>query len=274
MIFIIKVFDIEWVITSNAPPAFHEVQQFCCLPTEHIFSVVKEYSSVKNFMDMFGVEWDDDLISDLLSDKEGFCVKSFDFKIELEDWDEEEEEKEVKEEDSLPMEYYEEEEEGISEGIPPEQLPEIPFPPPKVPKGKWEEGCDTEEREEEITMEFVKYYKLPSIDAIKYFVDNYKGDNEAMPIIKRLLNSNDDTLVYNSFIKIMENPMDEEKCKEVGENIYMVLLGTGEVHIHMEAMRSVFYLVSWYFESSNNMCIKAYPRVLEHYWNGIGEWLA
>ena len=199
----------------------------------------------------------EEIISNLISERTGFCVESFESNIE---------------------------EEEVPEGIPP-QLPEIPYPPPKLPSDKWENYCETEEREEEITMEFVKYYKLPSLESIKHFVDNYKGENEIMPIVKNWLwwSSGKADFIYESFIKIMENPEDEEKCKDVGKRINY-LCSESQMSPHgiycfrgansMGAMRSVFYLVSWYFESSNNQCIKAYPRLLEHYWDGIGDWAA
>ena len=274
MIFTIYVFDIVWdvdkedcICVGADGEDYYETPE---LPTEHSFTIERDELG---YCSNAYREERNDLIGNVLTKKEGFFVKTFDYSIR------------AVVEDSLPMEYYEEEEEGISEGIPPEQLPEIPFPPPKVPKGKWEEGCDTEEREEEITMEFVKYYKLPSIDAIKHFVDNYKGDNEAMPIVRNWLwwSSGKADFIYESFIKIMENPMDEEKCKEVGKRINYECsqskMSPSGIYCFrgansIGAMRSVFYLVSWYFESSNNMCIKAYPRLLEHYWSGIGEWLA
>tara|TARA_R110002012_G_scaffold824_1_gene3659 strand:+ start:1099 stop:2334 length:1236 start_codon:yes stop_codon:yes gene_type:complete len=150
---------------------------------------------------------------------------------------------------------------------------ELPFPPPKMRDGVWEEGCESVAREEEITKEYISQYGHPSLSSIKYFVDNYEGENSMVATIKKWLD-NDEKLIYGSFTKLLDNACDKEKSIEVGEHIYNVLLGTGEVHKHMEAMRCCYYLVCWFMRQSNNMCIGSYGRMVEHYWDGIGEWLA
>lgn len=214
-------------------------------------------------------------IEDKITERTGFCVKSFSTKTELDERQEPEMTDELfnktSESEIVEKLIDDSEEEEVEEGIPP-QLPAIPYPPPKLPSDKWENYCETEEREDEITMEFVKFYELPSLDSIKYFVNNYKGENEMMPIVKKFLDIGD-SFIYDRFIKIMESPLNKEKCKDEGKMIYYVY-GLEQGRDYMSAMRSVFYLVSWYFESSNNMCIKAYPRLLEHYWSGIGDWAA
>lgn len=282
MFYIITAYDIEWDIDKEDYICVGaDGEDYYDIPQLSLFKqyrVEKDYSSVDNFMDMFGVEWDKDYICNLITEDTGFCVKSFSYKIELDETQEPEMTDELYEEQRQNgfVDYFNailisDDEEEVEEGIPPE-LPEMPYPPPLLPKGKWEECCDTEEREDEITMEFVKYYKLPSMESMKHFVDNYKGDNEMVPVIKKWLNSDRDYMIYEGFIDIMKNPMEKEKCKEVGNSLY-----DGCNHIganHMEAMRSVHYLVRWYFNQSNNSCIKAYPRLLEFYWSGIGEWRA
>jgi len=149
---------------------------------------------------------------------------------------------------------------------------DLPYPPPMMKKGKWEEGCETEEDEAKITKEYIDGYGIPTLPSIKHFINNYKGNNSFVPIIKKWLD-NDEKLIYDGLVNILKNCNDEEKVKEVGQHIYNVLLGCGEVHKHMEAMRCVHYLLCWYMKSSNNMCIGSYPRLVECYWDGVGEWL-
>ena len=149
---------------------------------------------------------------------------------------------------------------------------DLPYPPPMMKKGKWAEGCETVEEEAKITKEYIDGYGIPTLPSIKHFINNYKGDNSFVPIIKKWLD-NDEKLIYDGLVNILKNCNDEEKVKEVGQHIYNVLLGSGEVHKHMEAMRCVHYLLCWYMNSSNNMCIGSYPRLVECYWDGIGAWL-
>ncbi len=150
---------------------------------------------------------------------------------------------------------------------------ELPFPPPKMRDGVWEEGCESVEREEQITKEYIKGYGHPSLSSIKHFVDNYEGENSMVATIKKWIDD-DEKLIYGSFTLLLDNACDKRQTKRIGEHIYTVLLGTGEVHKHMEAMRCCYYLVCWFMRQSNNMCISSYGRMVEHYWDGIGDWLA
>jgi hypothetical protein len=155
---------------------------------------------------------------------------------------------------------------------------ELPYPPPMMKKGKWA-TCETEEDEEKIikdeekiTKEYIDGYGIPTLPSIKHFINNYKGDNEAVSMIKKWINSDRDYMIYDGLVDILKNCNDKEKVKAVGEDLV-----SGCNHIgasHMEAMRCVHYLLCWFMKSSNNMCIGSYPRLVEFYWGGIGEWLA
>ena len=59
---------------------------------------------------------------------------------------------------------------------------------------------------------------------------------------------------------------DEEKSREIGNK----LNDKGGI----ELMRSSYYLLCWYLRGSKSMLVSSYSRVVEHYWNEIGEWLA
>ena len=145
---------------------------------------------------------------------------------------------------------------------------DLPYPPPLMVEGNWEDGCETVEREEDITREYIRQYGFPSLDSIKHFVDNYEGNNDMVYIVKKWLDK-DNTIVYDGLVGLLEWACDEKKTKRVGEQI---LEESGEEH--MEAMRCSHYLLSWYMRQSNNMCIGSYGRTVEHYWDCVGDWMA
>ena len=86
-------------------------------------------------------------------------------------------------------------------------------------------------------------------------------------IIKKWLDK-DNTIVFDGLVGLLDWACDEKKTKRVGEQI---LEESGEEH--MEAMRCCHYLLSWYMRQSN-MCIGAYGRTVEHYWDCVGDWMA
>ena len=145
---------------------------------------------------------------------------------------------------------------------------DLPYPPPMMVEGKWEEGYDDLEREAEVVREYIKEYGNPSLESIKHFVDTYEGSNDMVPIVKKWLYK-DNTIVYDGLIGLLEHACDEKKTKRVGEQIAEEAYG-----LHMEAMRCSHYLLSWYMKSSNNRSIGSYPRLVEFYWNYIGDWRA
>ena len=148
---------------------------------------------------------------------------------------------------------------------------ELPYPPPLMKINKYQDYCETIEEENEITKQYIKEYGHSSMSSIKYFANTYDGENPRVSILKKWINNDRANIIYDGFIGVLDNVCDEEKSKTIGQKIYELTKDTGD---DFEAMGTVYYLVSWYMKSSNNQIIGSYPRVLEHYWDEIGSWLA
>jgi hypothetical protein len=222
----------------------------------------------------------DERVCVLISDETGWCVETFKVEVMTKE----------KYEDirkfimgmgegydcaKFVKENFCEDDDGDEGAAPPSC--DLPYPPPKMKDGVWEEGCDTEEREEEITLEYIKGYGIPSETSIIHFTRNYNEDNSAVEQLRLMTENwrgegsggemfND---IYKNMTIIIKNPFDEERLKCVG--LWVVKKYPNS---HMKVLRLSYYLVCWYMKSSNNCVIKSYPRLLEHYWSGIGDWMA
>ena len=148
---------------------------------------------------------------------------------------------------------------------------DMPYPPPQQ-KGVYKQYCETEEESMELIKQYVKDMGIPTKASIKHFLDTYEGDNEAVKFSKKWFNSDRDYMIYDSVKDILNNIGDEKKIKAVGDYLY-----SGSQHIGaipMEAMRSVFYIVSWFLNASQSCVVMGYKGVIEFGWDGIGEWMA
>jgi len=117
-----------------------------------------------------------------------------------------------------------------------------------------------------------KYFKLNapcSRRAVHKFVKDYYED--VTPIFR---NPQVDTIAtcdtdkfdfaYWGYQSLFQTT-DKEKIRSIGENLYD--LGGEEV------MRASFYLLCWDTQNAGTT-IKGWRRMVEHYWDGIGEWMA
>ena len=154
---------------------------------------------------------------------------------------------------------------------------DLPYPPPMMKEGVWEDGCESMAREQEITEEYIEGYGIPKESSILYFIRTYEGNNEAVENLKKIVEDFyeegeagimfDD--IYETMRGILKNPFDKEAIKRSG----LWIVKKYEER-HMEVMMMSNYLICWYMKSSNNMCIASYGRVQEYYWDGVGNWLA
>ena len=146
---------------------------------------------------------------------------------------------------------------------------DYPFPPPQQ-TDKYKQFGETEEEEYEITKEYIKDVGLPINASIKHYINNLEDISETIKGMKKWVNSDRDYMIYDSVKDILNNIGDMEKIKSVGKYLYRGCNHIGD--LHMEAMRSVYYIVSWYLNASGSMVIMGYKGLIEAGWNGIGEW--
>ena len=68
--------------------------------------------------------------------------------------------------------------------------------------------------------------------------------------------------------KMYESHLDEHVCKEMGKKIYK---RGGFV-----ALQACYYIMFHFspYRLSNDRLVRFYPEIVQHHWNGIGEWQA
>ena len=146
--------------------------------------------------------------------------------------------------------------------------PMVSYPRPvALITGKYPEAVATIEEEEKITMDYVKNNPPCSKQAVQEFLAGYEGSNEFLNILKTEDN-NFISQAYWGYTQIFQEDkiMDKNKCKVIGN----ILNDWGGIHL----MRATYYLVAWDMKGANSMLIAGYARLLEHYWDEIGEWMA
>jgi len=145
--------------------------------------------------------------------------------------------------------------------------PVIPYPRPlSLITGKYPEWAETIEEEEDLTKTYVKNNRPCSKEAVQKFLSEYEGRNEFLNIMKTEDN-NFISQAYWGYTEILQEDkcLDKAKCRIIGN----ILNDWGGIHL----MRATYYLVAWDMKNAG-MLIGSYPRLLEHYWDEIGEWMS
>lgn len=130
--------------------------------------------------------------------------------------------------------------------------------------GDYDEYYQSEEAEDKATEEYFKRNKARHSNAIKQFVNTFKGDNNAVVAIKNLSRT-EYNIAYWGYTQLYTYAANKEKVVEIG-NILNELGG-------MKIMQCTHYLFAWDIKAGG-MCIGGQGRVIEHWWNGIGDWLS
>lgn len=142
----------------------------------------------------------------------------------------------------------------------------LPYPP-VVEKGKYAECCETCEEEEEVTKRYVKENPT-SFDGFEEFVKNYKlGQNEIVDVFKARCDLR--VLCYDWFNQLLEVVEDKEKTKAIAVEIHKDFEGE-----HFGLLQLTHYILSWYFKAYPYCIPAGYPRLVEYYWDGVGDWVA
>ena len=138
------------------------------------------------------------------------------------------------------------------------------------PLKKYPDCAETIEEEEEITKRFVEDTGIPNRNSIKVFLwDSKKKGNEFVDLLASKIGSSEEEFLNHAiegFEELLGVINDKEKSREIGNK----LNDKGGI----ELMRGSYYLLCWYLRGSKSMLVGSYSRVVEHYWNEIGEWLA
>ena len=130
--------------------------------------------------------------------------------------------------------------------------------------GEYDEGYETMEAEDKATNEYFEKNKARHINAVKEFIDTYEeGKNDAVDVIKKL-NPTAFKDAYWGYEQLYNVGNDKEKNKQIGE----ILNDKGG----FELMVCSHYLFAWDLKAGG-MCIGGFGRVVEMWWDGIGEWL-
>ena len=130
--------------------------------------------------------------------------------------------------------------------------------------GEYDENCSSMEQEEKITAEYFKKNKPRHENAVKEFIDNYKeGENTAIDTLKQLSPTQFNN-AYWGYEQLYNVGYDKKNVKEIGK----ILNFKGGFQL----MVLSHYLFSWDIKAGG-MCIGSYNRVIELWWDGIGDWL-
>lgn len=133
--------------------------------------------------------------------------------------------------------------------------------------GKYPSAVATIEEEEDLTKKYVKNNPPVSLDAVKEFLRGYDGTNKMVLSLKDA-DGQFLSMAYWGYTEIFQEDkvMDKAKCRIIGN----ILNDWGGIDL----MRASYYLISWDMKNADSMLIGGYPRLLEHYWDEIGEWMA
>ena len=140
--------------------------------------------------------------------------------------------------------------------------PLVSYPREKI-EGEYKESYETEEQEKEATN---RYFKLnPSCDkrAVHKFIVDYDGENTQVKSMKKF-NNTQFNFCYWGYEGLFKTT-NKQDIIEIGKFLHSF----GGI----ELMRASIYLVMWDMKKCG-MCVGSWGRMIEHYWDGIGEWLA
>ena len=129
--------------------------------------------------------------------------------------------------------------------------------------GVWKEYADTCEEEEQITKDYFKANPPRSLEAITKFIREFDGDNEIVDVLKGL-NPEPIKLAYWGYNELQKEPMNKEKVIIIGKCLNQ-RGGKG-------LMMMSYYLLCWDIKCGGTL-VGSYTRLVELWWNGIGDWM-
>ena len=130
--------------------------------------------------------------------------------------------------------------------------------------GVWAEFADTCEEEEQITKDYFKANPPRDNKEVELFIKNFKGDNEIVDVLKGL-HARSFNFAYWGYTELHKEPMDKEKVRIIGNRLNDIG-GKG-------LMMMSYYLLCWDIKCGG-MIVGSYTRLIEHWWDGIGDWMA
>ena len=141
----------------------------------------------------------------------------------------------------------------------------LPYPPEV--STTYPDFVETEEKEEELTKKFVSENPT-SLEGFQKFLTEYDGDNS---MVLDLKNEKDHIAIvcFNLFQECLRAVMNEEKTRQIAIELHK-RHPTHSFHL----LQRIYYILTWYFQSSKSMCVGSYGRLVEHWWDGVGEWKA
>jgi hypothetical protein len=143
--------------------------------------------------------------------------------------------------------------------------PLLPYPRKKEEViGEYPEFSATEEDEEQITKDYFSKNKPRSIEAVREFVDTHNNSNAMVDYIKNLPEDKFKR-AYWGYGALMDTAMDKKKTRIIGECL--------NKEGGKKLMSASYYLLCWDTKQAG-MLIGSYARLVEHWWDEIGEWMA
>ena len=131
--------------------------------------------------------------------------------------------------------------------------------------GVWKEYADTCEEEEQITKDYFKANPPRSLEAITKFIREFDGDNEIVDVLKQL-NPEPLKLAYWGYTELQKDgtTMNKEKVISIGKRLNQ-RGGKG-------LMMLSYYLLCWDIKCGGTL-VGSYTRLVELWWDGIGDWM-
>ena len=131
--------------------------------------------------------------------------------------------------------------------------------------GVWKEYVDTIEEEEQITKDYFKANPPRSLEAIIKFIHEFDGDNEIVDVLRQL-NPEPLNLAYWGYTELQKDgtTMNKEKVISIGKRLNQIG-GKG-------LMMLSYYLLCWDIKCAG-MLVGSYTRLVELWWDGIGDWM-
>jgi len=137
------------------------------------------------------------------------------------------------------------------------------------PVGEYPEFCETCEEETKQVKLFHKNNPASTQEEIEKFLKETTSKNEMVKLLKVLRDKHPELFkkAYWGYTRLRSQDCeDRKKMGQVGEILW--LCGG------MPLMRASFYLYSWDLKACNCMAVKGHARMIEFYWDGVGDWMA
>jgi hypothetical protein len=137
------------------------------------------------------------------------------------------------------------------------------------PVGEYPEFCETCEEETEQVKLFNKNNPPSTQEEIEKFLKETTSKNEMTDLLLKMAWGNPELFkkAYWGYTRLRsEDCEDRKKMREVGEILW--LCGG------MPLMWASFYLCAWDLKACNCMAVKGHSRMIEYYWDEVGDWMA